>query len=83
MTINTQSRRVLALTAQQGLLRASHLQECWHCAGGAHAANRERSVGACGRGVYRLGESAHADHFVLKGAMLFNLCIEPRAPAIG
>ena len=25
------------------------------------------------RFLYRLGESAHADHFVLKGAMLFNL----------
>lgn len=23
--------------------------------------------------MYRLGQSAHADHFVLKGAMLFNL----------
>ncbi len=25
------------------------------------------------RFLYRLGQSAHADHFVLKGAMLFNL----------
>jgi hypothetical protein len=25
------------------------------------------------RFLYRLGQSAHADHFILKGAMLFNL----------
>ena len=59
MATDTQSRRAMAGVG--------------HCAGGAHAANRERCVGACGRGVYRLGQSAHADHFVLKGAMLFNL----------
>ena len=67
MTTDTQSRRVLAGVG--------------HCAGGAHAANREQCVGACGHGVYRLGQPAYADHFVLKGAMLFNLwCAIPHRP---
>ncbi|NDP62502.1 nucleotidyl transferase AbiEii/AbiGii toxin family protein [Polaromonas sp.] len=69
MATDTQSRRVLALAG------------VGHCADGAHAANRDQCVGACERGVYRLGQSAHADHFVFKGAMLFNLwCAMPHHP---
>ena len=62
MATDTQSQRVLALAAQQGLLRASHLQELGIARVVLTRLTASGELERVGRGVYRLPGTQGAEH---------------------
>ncbi|MDI1246744.1 MAG: AbiEi antitoxin N-terminal domain-containing protein [Rhodoferax sp.] len=62
MPTDTQSQRVLALAAQQGLLRASHLQELGIARVVLTRLTASGQLERVGRGVYRLPGTQGAEH---------------------